>query len=71
MSEDIAEIAAGKSLLERAPADLSIQWRGGLKERWTIALSCTIVGADEAEALREIIRVLSEASDARENGGAK
>ena len=55
-----------KSLLERAPADLKIQWQGGLAERWTIRVEATIVGPDEAEAVREIIHLLSLASDPNE-----
>jgi len=59
---DVAAIARGKSLLDRAPKDLKLHWQGGMGEEWAIRIEATIMGSDEADAVREIIRVLSAAS---------
>jgi hypothetical protein len=60
---DVAAIAGPNSLLGRAPKDLKLQWQGGFEKDWTIRIEATIVGSDQAEAVREILRVLSAASD--------
>jgi len=58
-----AELLAGRrSLLERAPKDLRMQWQGDAEGGWTVGLSCTVTDRDELDALIQTLTLIGDAS---------
>lgn len=55
--------SAGKSLIERMPADFCIHWQGNLSERMSIRIEATIRTADELHAVVTSLTHLSAHSE--------